>query len=45
MIEEILEKVEEIIDMIEDNPNDDLFILDELAHQLQDEAQNLASED
>ena len=45
MIEEIIEKAEEIITLIEDNPNDDLFILDELAHQLLDEAQNLSTED
>lgn len=45
MIEEIMEKAEEIIGLIEESPNDDLFILDELAHQLFEEAQNLAGDD
>lgn len=42
MLEEILEKVEEIISLLEESPlNEDLFVIDELAHQLQDEVNRL----
>lgn len=44
MVEDIIEKVQEIISLIEESPSDDLFILDELAHQLLDEAHNIDSE-
>lgn len=44
MVEDIIEKANEIIALIEENPSDDFFILDELAHQLLEEAQNIDPE-
>lgn len=41
MLEEILEKVKEIISLLEESSDEELFVIDELAHQLEDEVSRL----
>lgn len=41
MIEELRDKVEEIIAVIENIPNEDLIVIEELAQQLYDEIDSL----
>lgn len=44
MVDTLLEQVQGILDILNENPDEDFFIVDELAQQIKDELERIAEE-